>query len=825
MSSCDPLRVPEILRLVLSHRRILQPIDLASTSLVSKTWYLYSSEALWQEVELDGESLTDLRYEDLFRQLTKYGHYTRTLVLKECDSDRPRFNALLPTMPNLQAILVDRAMLYNRASPTVLLSLEQYSTFSSLRYLNLPFISNSGSGIESLLRICASAYGARHLDLVDSEIDDAALAAIARSCPKLKSLDLSRNEMISFRGFLSPASPGANPNLERWAQGKGPSAYAQGGATNDPFSNGAVSSDSESAPNSSPCLQQQQQQHQQQQQYTSLHGRYQLQHRVSDHTQQHPARSTLLEADVPFMHLEELSLVFCFGIANTEFQTLFRSFQHKSLRSLNLQFTNIEDSALETLARSLHPPTFSHGDVCGGLNNLNLNYCNKITARGIKALVEGCPQLRELEFLSCDLVSAECFRGQQPWACTKLRRLEFTLHPRVLFTRHQQENVQANPQESERLSDGGEEEEGERESAEVHGQESTESGETPSQAVHLDPLQLQSKILSPEFSQPEEQHQGQMDTSYMYIVPPLQHQQRQQQEQQQLLLLLNPQKKPQGNDEQEYQNTSIMRTTHKKDLWSYEQESVQSDYHAMFKQLKRLKDLRSLHIYNSPALNSSVNPGDPYQEGAAAPWMPDGAFFFASSTMDTTAAPSSEVSREVSLSDGASLDSTSFLGFQGADEGRGSNGVNRGEENNQSQEMYLQEEPSSDFREQGNISGSNSSTSSSSNHEDRSTLSVRPMQASSTGTAIVAEVPSPVHPFSLRTGLKALERLTQLESLTLYERSNIPFGSAEARWISKAFPQLSLLQLRGAIEISDTVLGRLTAKRPHLKVQVCSLFE
>ncbi|CAO3571185.1 unnamed protein product [Mortierella alpina] len=825
MSSCDPLHVPEILRLVLNCRHVLQPIDLASTSLVSKTWYFYSREALWQEVVLDGESLTDLRYEDLFRQLTKYGHCTKTLVLKECDSDRPRFNALLPTMPNLQAILVDRAMLYNRASPTVLLSLEQYSCFSSLRYLNLPFICNSGSGIESLLRICASAYGARHLDLVDSEIDDAALTAIALSCPKLKSLDLSRNEMISFRGFLSLASPGANPNLERRAQGNGPSAFAQGGATNDPFSNGAVSSDAVSAPNSSLCLQQQQQQQhqqQQQQQCTSLYARYQLLQRVSDHTQQHSARSTLLEADVPFMHLEELSLVFCFGIANTEFQTLFRSFQHKSLRSLNLQFTNIEDSALETLASSLNPPVLSHGDACGGLSSLNLNYCSKITARGIKALVEGCPQLRELEFLSCDLVSAECFRGQEPWVCTKLRRLEFTFHPRVLFTRYQQEIMQANRQGSECLNDG--EEEGERERTEVHGQESTESGDTPSQAVHFDPPQLQSKIPSSEFSQPEEQHQDQMDTSYMYNVHPQQHQQQQQQQQQQLLF---PQKKPQGNDEQGCHNTSTMHTTLKKDLWSYEQESVRSDYHAMFKQLKRLKDLRSLHIYNSPALNSSVNRGDPYQEGAAAPWMPDGAFFFGGSTVDTTAAPSSEASRVESLSDGASSDSTSFLGFQEADEGHGSNGVPRGEETNLSQAMYMQEESSSDFDEQANISGGSSSTSSNSNHGDTSNRPVHPhfMQASSTGTATVAEVSAPVHPFSLRIGLRALERLTQLESLTLYERSNIPFGSAEARWICKAFPRLTLLQLRGAFEIADTVLGQLKAKRPDLKVQVCSLFE
>ncbi|KAF9936740.1 hypothetical protein BGZ67_002106 [Mortierella alpina] len=523
------------------------------------------------------------------------------------------------------------------------------------------------------------------MDLVDSEIDDAALAAIALSCPKLKSLDLSRNEMISFREFLSPASLDATNDMqtESRAQANGPSA-------------------------------------------------------------------------------------------------------------------------------------------------INLNYCNKITARGIQVLVEGCPQLHELEFLSCDLVSAECFRGQRPWACTKLRRLEFTFHPRVLFTRSQQDEEEEVQAEHERGSDG-EHEEGEN--AEVHGQEYAESGDISSQATHPDQLQLlQSKTLSTELPQPEEQQQDQMDTSYLYNV----HQQllllQQQQQQQQQL----PQQEPQGNDQQEHCNASIMRTINKQDLWSYEQESVQSDYHAMFKQLKRLKALRSLHIYNSPALNSSANPGDPYQEGAAAPWMPDGAFFIGGPPVDTTSAQASDALEEETLTDGASTNSPSFLGFQGAEEGTSSIGVHRGEEADESQDMYPQEESSSDNEEQANGSGSSSSnlssnlnSSSSSNQEGTSLLSVRPrlLQGSSTATATVAAVASPVHPFSLRIGLKALERLTQLESLTLYERSNIPFGSAEARWISRAFPQLSLLQLRGAIEISDTVLGRLTAKRPDLKVQVCSLFE
>ncbi|KAF9962225.1 hypothetical protein BGZ72_009303 [Mortierella alpina] len=276
-----------------------------------------------------------------------------------------------------------------------------------------------------------------------------------------------------------------------------------------------------------------------------------------------------------------------------------------------------------------------------------------------------------------------------------------------------------------------------------------------------------------------------------------------------------------------------MRANNIMDLWSYEQESVQSDYHAMFKQLKRLKDLCSLHIYNSPALNSSANPGDPYQEGAAAPWMPDGAFFIGGPTVDTSVDQSSEALEDESLAVSSSPSSPSLFGFQGADEGS-SSGLNRGEETNESQDVYLdedeEEEPSLYSEDQANDDPSNSDNSSNGNawdvYEDRSHILVHPHRSQAPTTATVtATVPSPVHPFSLRTGLKALERLTKLESLTLYERSNIPFGAAEARWISKAFPQLSLLQLRGAIEISDKVLDRLTAKRPDLKVQVCSLFE
>ena len=99
MFNCDPLCIPEILRLVLSYRHILQPIDLATTSTVCKTWYLYSSEALWQEVVVDGESWTDLHYEALFKRLTKHGHFTRTLVLKECVSTIPSLSLSLPPIP------------------------------------------------------------------------------------------------------------------------------------------------------------------------------------------------------------------------------------------------------------------------------------------------------------------------------------------------------------------------------------------------------------------------------------------------------------------------------------------------------------------------------------------------------------------------------------------------------------------------------------------------------------------------------------------------------------------------------------------------------
>ncbi|KAG0201122.1 hypothetical protein BGX28_005953 [Mortierella sp. GBA30] len=734
MSTLQPLCIPEIIHLIFSCQ-VLEPVDLVATSLVCKTWSLFSREAVWRELELDCETWADPHYQALLDQLLKYGNFVHTLVLTECESNPSRLNVLLLAMPNLRTILVDRTMLYGRAPPTFLTSLEQCSNLSRLRYLRLPFITNTGRGMETMLRICEAAYGIRHLELVDSEVGDEALAAISEACPKLKSLNISRNEVITFREFLE------------WAK---PEASMGGPETLDADMNMLM---------------------------------------ANRRDQEH---------EVPFKHLEELNLLFCLGIANTEFQGLFRFFRNKSLRSLNLQFTNIEDSGLETLASSLSTSS-SLGVWGGGLDSVKINYCNRITARGIRALVEGCPHLRELEFLSCDLVSADCFRGSATWACTKLRRLEFTFHPRVLFTRLPEDGGGSNDA--------------------LHNQEASDND-----LSHiLEDQEHYQAQYQPKVHSNGPPHDDQMDT-----LSSIHHRQQQQQRQQ------GTQHDRDDEDEDELRQ----RSTNAQKFWSHEEESVKSDYHAMFRQLRRLRDLRSLHIYNSPALNCSINLGDPYQEGAAASWMPDGAFIIGAPA--DSPAPNLSAAIEAGFQSVNSPSGTSLpLSAMDADESMSSSASSsdRHDDASEAVPQQLQRIRPSKTHEQeedealshnNNISSDLEESSSSSSSQASTTPSAEEQEEEEEETSIItSKASSPVHPFSLAMGLKALERLTRLENLTLYERSNITFGPVEARWISqkKAFPQLTLLQLRGAIEISDPVLERLKVKRPELTVQVCSLFE
>ncbi|KAG0329103.1 hypothetical protein BGZ99_003487 [Dissophora globulifera] len=414
------------------------------------------------------------------------------------------------------------------------------------------------------------------------------------------------------------------------------------------------------------------------------------------------------------------------GISNTSFQNLFRSLQGKCLHSLNLQYTNIEDSALEVLAWSFCRVSVSATPAGTGkhkslpmLTSIRLGYCNKITARGIRAIVDKCSQLRELEFLSCDLVSAECFRGSLPWTCTGLERLEFTLHPTILFMETQQ--------------------------------------------------QLQGE-------------QGALEHSaFLQIAPGPTLQQGKQR------LALGHDDLPSSEhmaEQQEVLQKEAWKENVSEEYILYQSESVQNDYRAMFKQLKRLSCLRSLHIYNSPMLNNGTNSENIVRESMLSP----------SRTVvdDRTVMPRTQHH----LQSAADLEITS-----GVESRSGSTPLSYGhfETFGSSEETVGESSNSMSIPIPGIFENS---------------ASQRPCSL-----AVC------LHPFSIRAGLKALKRLRSLQTLTLYEQSSISFGVSEMRWIGKTFPQLTQLYLRGAIEVPKQALERLKARGSTIRVQVCSLFE
>ncbi|KAF9542000.1 hypothetical protein EC957_002503 [Mortierella hygrophila] len=662
--SVNPLDIPEILQWVLNCRQILDQEDLFSTSLVNKTWYQVSKRAQWIRVELDSDSWVDPYHQALTAQLSIYGAFVRTLVLKECVADRSQLEALLPYMTHLQSIMVGRVTLYNRSS--LLLQSLELLPLAHIQHLCIPHVSTASGRIDLLLRICESqAHQITHLELLDSEIDDDVLENIARTCPSLKTLDLSRNEVIAFKGVLdSSDSDTIDDGLQSWT------------ATAATVSGQWASNQSKNKDNNSPYSQRQ----------------VVLQH---DATFDADDTLSLLQEDPPFMHLEELSLVFCFGIANTDFQTLFRSFRNKSLRSLNLQFTNIEDSGLEALAHNL-----GHR-----LTSVSVSYCSRITARGIRALVEPnrCPRLLELEFLSCDLVSADCFRG--PWGCHRLRRLEFTFHPRVAMKRMEIERAAA--------------------AAEAEAEE---------QLLHHQ----------------QQQHQQQQQAGHNALMDPL--------------LDVGT-------------NNFGLVLPHDQDQ-SQQVESVQRN-----------------HL--NPALNNN-----------------NSAHFSDSSSQDSVDEPESTLP----LVDPTSVSHSQERWSESAEEEDDSSGSDSG--------RY-------ERRRYSIASGSGQGEVEEVYHivPDKSTKATSVAEPSEiyqasleTATRLTSE-PESVHPFSLRMGLKALERLTNLESLTFFERSSVTIGEAEVRWIGRQFPQLLTLQLRGSIDIPEKASKQLASRRPDIKLQVCSLFE
>ncbi|KAG0022633.1 hypothetical protein BGZ80_011578 [Entomortierella chlamydospora] len=710
MTSIHPLNIPEILDVILNCESILKPDDLQVTSLVCRSWAQISRRALWRDLELTSESWIDPYYEALFTQLRKHGSF--------------------------------------------------------LRYLRLPHVSSTSGGTNVMLRICDSAYGIQHLELMDSEIDDGALTFIAEACPKLKSLDLSRNEAVTFSEIIKDHQiahgydhAGMKNGMESMPISKStmkemdlvPTATSPAQYEGAPYSVYAVTKqrdifNREYSSNGQQLLYQNQQPNQAQLQarLTSFccHDA-EPDHCISSERRPLP-KPNLLQMQKPFMYLEELSLVFCLGITNNEFQALFWSFRDKNLRSLNLQFTNIEDSGLETLARALTLPlsakSKSKSGSYTGLKSINVSYCSRITARGIKALVEGCPQLLDLDFLCCDQVSAECFRGPLPWACVSLRSLEFTFHPRVLFTK---------------------------------GRWRGEVSETIEQTDGIDGSLVQ--VL-------DEDQDSAQDIPHV---------------------------------EQSRQKQSEEHEDRVEDKPSHEKESVRDDYFAMFRQLRRLSQLRSLHIYNSPGLNSSVNSLDSaetwIEQGSGSVGMaePSHVYEFVPDAPLSSQINTSPM-QEDTMGDEGSSSSSSSTAHTITDL------TYRSNHESDSRELRLTLLASED-----EVSNSTNSI------QQFKSCRVSESSPVSLGSDPLDNLTGPItlHPFSHKMGFKALGRLKNLRTLTLYERSSITLGQSEVRWIGNMFPQLSLLQLRGAIETSDDAIKQLKTRRPKIQVQVCSLFE
>ncbi|KAG0286363.1 hypothetical protein BGZ96_009522 [Linnemannia gamsii] len=812
--SLNPLDIPEILQWVLCYRQILDLDDLFSTSLVNKTWYQVSKRAQWIRVELDSDSWVDPYHQALAAQLSKHGHFVRTLVLRECVADRSQLEALLPFMTHLQSIIVGRVTLYNRSS-SLFQSLELLP-MAHLQHLCLPHVSAASGRIDLLLRICESlAHRIAHLDLMDSEIDDDVLKDIARTCPSLRTLDLSRNEVVAFKGVLESSSDtDYDYSMNNWATAAMWTSN-RSNSNNNPYSQRRVVLQHDTTFDADDTLsiflkesKQQQTYHHQQRYQTQYQTQYLGQTPSSTRSSAQslcPLRlypSKLLQEDPPFMHLEELSLVFCFGIANTEFQALFRSFRNKSLRSLDLQFTNIEDSGLEALAHNLGQR----------LTNISVSYCNRITAHGIRALVEPnrCPRLLELEFLSCDLVSADCFRNPEPfWGCHRLRRLEFTFHPRVAMKRMDIERAAAAA---------------EADVEEQHRQQQQQSGQSASVELLLHVGTNNIGLVLPHAQDQSQQSQAQLQ---QHLDQQQQHLE-QQQHHQQVPTLTNKQDKQtlsQMDSGVYSEDESQVQEQCRDSLWLQEQESVRNDYYALFRQLKRLTELRYLNIYNSPALNNNSN-----THSSDSSSLQVGHSSLSSSRVFTNAvepestlltidptptSPSQEQWEELAMEEQDGSSSSDYFRTTGRHEHRRESiASGSGQRDDDDVDEMDAESRLSVSDDQSNKALGVAELSEAYREESQTT----------TMTPTISE-PESVHPFSLRMGLKALQRLSHLESLTFYERSSVTLGEAEVRWIGKHFPHLSTLQLRGSIDVTEKASQQLASRRPDIKLQICSLFE
>ncbi|KAF9971896.1 hypothetical protein BGZ73_005047 [Actinomortierella ambigua] len=833
------LFIPEILFRILSCNS-LSKHDLAMCCLVNHRWYDMALLCLWQRLELDHEGASQnhgffskrSRRSALIDQLAAKGHLVRTFTIPDCRSDMSFLRQMIRCMPRLETIVVDRVALGHYLS--VLTHLvdesdnEDINSSSvirtSLRSLRLPHVTEEGRGTEMLLQICRQNPGLRRLELVDSELNDAELNVLARSCPDLTSLDLSRSENLLLGDDFWISDDEDNIQGSEEMASHSTLSRQQGHVFQ--------------AMNDHDLVHRQQQCDSQQRQ----------QQRVQGYTQEYldPYHSRLLtseckEHDVfPEQATEEgQGETRRSGISNTGFQRLFDSLYGYALRSINLEFTLIEDSGLLVLAQACGGSGFYSGfgegyrRRCGqeqvshditpstykptsttdrsaaglilttGLTSICVNYCSKVTHEGIRALIDYCPRLELLEFVGCDAVSAQVFDPTRPWRCTGLKKLVFTLQPTVFMAGG---------------NSGGD-----------SGMDDVESVDLASSSVSstislMLPEPTTATILSEDL-EASSFSSGPMTSTHSYPAVAV-----------------------------EKDDGDVAAQNHQEeDQQKRQREAIRKDYHAMFRQLRRLTRLESLHLYNSPSVNAHL------------PCVDEDVALATAELVESARQPSHHHhhrQQHCSSHKGhrqqkqpvhrhhkhdkdkypASLEETVAAASKnggsvvaGDDYGEGSSRRVSLEECSPSLSdytSYLSDNSDSSSQldtialEQ-NLHQCCEGMGDSESPEDQAQQHPQQIEERAQDGEEQQQAPihAALHPFTFHAGLKALRHLRQLRELTLYERATVVLGSPELWWMGKTFPCLQVVKLKGAIHPHGGAVQALALARPRLDIQVCRLFD
>ncbi|KAG0260001.1 hypothetical protein DFQ27_003776 [Actinomortierella ambigua] len=804
--------------------------------LVNHGWYDIALLCLWQQLDLDQEGVsqhhglfsTRSRRSALMDQLASKGHLVRTLTIPDCRSDVGFLRQMIRCMPRLETITVDRVALGHYLSVLTQLvdesgeededdedSQDQLSVArTSLRSLRLPHVTEAGQGTEMLLELCRQNPGLRRLELVDSELDDSALTLLSRVCPDLTSLNLSRGENLML-GDEFWTTGEEDEKDEDSSKEKGMQCCLQH----------HWYIDDEMATSSTPL---QQQRHGQKGRVVRpfedhVHRQLQCDQQRSQHQEQQSVQGYSQD------------LVFCLGISNTGFQRLFDSLSGYALRSINLEFTLVEDSGLVVLAQACGGSgLYREGNVATtttfkptktttatataarlflttGLTSICVNHCSKVTHEGIRALIDYCPRLEALEFVGCDAVSAQVFDPTRPWRCTGLKRLVFTLQPAVLMP--------AGSNASSGIGGGG--------------------GDSEDSVALPPPTPSPSSLGGPTTAYLHS-HATPIATAYV-------------EEGDRAAAAAAVAAEAEAQKQQEEKEEQQQRK---------QRNAIRDDYHAMFRQLKRLTRLESLHLYNSPSVNAHLPCVDEDVALATAELVETTRLRSQQQQQQQQHAPqkgSKQQKQSIHHQGGtqakerdpatvkttgsataATVINVSSLSFED-DPGEGSS-RRVSFEGCGSSSPYIYKDHPVDEEYDGVASPFSDTIAFMEGHQSRTSIlnsgeednqppqqqhhqqrhQEEPAQARGQRQS---PLHTALHPFTFHAGLKALGHLRQLRALTLYERATVVLGSSELRWMGKTFPCLQVVKLKGAIHPHGGAVQALALSRPRLDIQVCRLFD